>query len=151
MGWIRDRMVGELELLRRRPSTIKAYVRCAANFVRHFMRSPTELDESAVRGFVLHLVRVKKIGPAGQKLYVAALRFLYERVLDLPEVTESLPWPRTAKTLPVILAGSEVAALLGAIRSPKYRAMALCAYGGGLRIGEICALRPEDEIGRAHV
>jgi site-specific recombinase XerD len=46
--------------------------------------------------------------------------------------------------LPVVLSGTEVHKLLEAIRSPKYRAIMMAQYAGGLRISEACRLRPED-------
>jgi site-specific recombinase XerD len=46
--------------------------------------------------------------------------------------------------LPAVLSAGEVAALLGAIQSLKYRALLMAAYGGGLRIGEACRLRVQD-------
>jgi site-specific recombinase XerD len=144
MGQTRDRLVAELEIRRYRPSTIESYVRCARKLVEHFWRPAESLGREDLRGFLLHLVRIRKIGPAGQKLYVAAFRFLYAHVLGRPEMLHFLPYPRVPRPLPVVLSGSEVAALLAAVESPKYRAVVMCAYGAGLRISEVCALLPED-------
>src|SRR5947209_14268381 len=84
------------------------------------------------------------MGPAGHKMYVAALRFLYGVTLGRPEVAARLPWPRVPSKLPDILAGGEVERLLEALDSLKYRAIVMTAYGAGLRISEVCTLCSRD-------
>lgn len=140
----RDRMVADLELANYSPNTIKEYLRCSDTFVQHYMREPTELGETEVRCFLLHLQKVREVGPAGLKMYVASLRFLYVRTLQRPEVVETIPWPRVPKSLPVVLSGSEVEALLQAVESLRHRTILSAAYGGGLRISEACRLRCAD-------
>jgi len=108
------------------------------------MRSPEELGEPEVRGFLLHLLRVKKITPASLKMYVASLKFLYSHTLRRPEIVAWIPWPKVKKTLPVVLSGTEVKTVLEAIESPKIRALFTTAYGAGLRIREACSLRIDD-------
>jgi site-specific recombinase XerD len=137
-------MLADLELRRYRPSTKEEYLRCAGNFVLHFMRPAEELGEGEVRAFLLHLVRVKKASPSVHKMYVAAIRFLYTHTLRRPEVVHWMPWPKVPKSLPVVLSGTEVLGLLEAVESPKYRAIVMCAYGSGLRVSEACVLTPAD-------
>lgn len=148
MGNTQDRMIADLELRRYAPSTVKEYRRCARNFVAHFMRPAEEMDEREVRTFLLHLVRVKRVSPSCQKMYVAAIRFLYTFTLMRPEVVHWLPWPKVPRSLPVVLSGTEVFTLLEAVESPKYRAILMCAYGAGLRISEACALKVADVDGK---
>jgi hypothetical protein len=57
---------------------------------------------------------------------------------------ERIPLPRVPRRLPDILAGSEVERLLSSVTSIKYRTIAAAAYGAGLRIAEVCGLRPAD-------
>src|SRR4029077_9291384 len=144
MGKTRDAMLADLELRRYRPTTKKQYLRCARNFVLHYMRPAEELGELEVRSFLLHLVCVKKASASVHKMHVAAIRFLYMYTLRRPEVVHWLPWPRVPKSLPVVLSGTEVLALLEAVESPKYRAILTCAYGSGLRVSEACTLTPAD-------
>lgn len=140
----RARMVSDLELANYSAGTIGQYLRCADTFVAHYMRLPTELSEMEVRCFLLHLQKVRKTGPAGLKMYVAALRFLYARTLQRPEVVETIPWPRVPKSLPIVLSGSEVEQVLAAIESARHRTILSAAYAGGLRIREACRLTCAD-------
>jgi site-specific recombinase XerD len=144
MGHTREQMLQALELRRYRPSTQKEYIRCARHFVAHYWRPAEELGAVEVRAFLLYLIRVKKVSASVHKMFVAALRFLYAQTLRRPEVLHELPWPKVGRPLPVVLSGSEVEHLLGAVESLKHRALLMCAYGGGLRISEACALAPSD-------
>jgi len=144
MGTTQDKMKAELELRRYAKSTQDAYLRYAKNFVVHFMRPAEEMGEKEIREFLLHLVRDKKIGDAGHKMYVAAISFLYTQALQRPEEMVTIPWPKVPRTLPDILSGSEVLSLLEAIESIKHRAVVTTAYGAGMRISEACKLQVGD-------
>jgi site-specific recombinase XerD len=108
------------------------------------MRSPEEMGEAEIRAFMLHLVEKRRISPETYRQVRSALRFLYFQTLQRPVDVEWLPTRRHGKRLPLVLSGTEVEALLAAVRSPKYRAILMTLYGGGLRIFEACRLRPED-------
>ena len=58
------------------------------------------------------------------------------------------------KTLPKVLAESEVKRFLAALESPKHRAIAFVLYSGGLRVSEAARLKVTDidsERGQIHV
>lgn len=137
---IRSRMVAQLELGNYSARTAAEYLRCADMFVAHYMRPPAELGEIEVQCYLLHLRRVREMGPSGLKMQVAALRFLYTRVLTRPDVVAQVPWPRVPKGLPSVLSGTEVEAVLAAIQSFKHRTILTAAYGAGLRIQEAVRL-----------
>jgi len=144
MGKTRDAMLADMELRRYRPGTQAKYLSCARNFVRHYMRPAEELGETEVRQFLLHLLRVKRASVFVHRMYVAAIRFLYAITLRRPEVVAWIVWPKMPRSLPVILSGTEVFTFLEAVKSPKYRAILMCAYGSGLRVSEACALTSAD-------
>jgi site-specific recombinase XerD len=108
------------------------------------MRSPTELSEGEVRGFLLHLQDEGQVKPSTVRVYVAALKFLYTVTLGRPEVVEHLRGPKIPRKVPEILSGSEVKALFEAVVSVKYRAVLITTYAAGLRISEVCRLRTHD-------
>lgn len=144
MGKLHDRMKEDLLLKAYSPHTQSAYLRCARHFARHYMRSPEEMGEKEIRGFLLHLVRDRKAAPATQDMYVNALKFLYNITLKRPEVVKDLSHPKRPKTLPVILSPEEVLRVFAAIRSVKHKAIIATAYAAGLRISEVCGLRVAD-------
>ena len=124
--------------------TQEEYVREARRFAAHFMRSPAQMGLDDVRRYLLHLVRVRQVHASTHKMVVASLRFLYLVTLDRPEVAVRIPWPKVPRPLPVVLSGSEVEALFGAIRVTKYRAIAMTMYGAGLRVTEAVELQCAD-------
>jgi integrase/recombinase XerD len=144
MGKLRDRMAADLKLRRYAPATCTAYLGCARAFAAYHRRPPEQMGEAQVRTFLLHLIDERQIGPAGQKMYVAALKFLYCATLRRPEVMAAIPLPRVPKALPVILSGSEMVRLFESVESIMHRAVVLTTYGTGMRISEVCSLEPRD-------
>jgi site-specific recombinase XerD len=82
--------------------------------------------------------------PATVKMHVAAIRFLYTVTLRRPKVVERLHFPKVPIRLPDILSLQEIERLLAAINEPMYRAVAMAAYGAGMRISEACRLHTTD-------
>jgi len=144
MGVIRDRMIEELELRGLSPATKKSYLINCRGFVAHFMKSPEQLRAEDVKAFLLHLIRERKVGPSCVRGYIAAICFLYRKVLRNPEVVEDLPYPRVPKKLPDVLSREEVQQVLGAVRSLMHRIILTVAYDTGLRISEALRLQVQD-------
>jgi site-specific recombinase XerD len=144
MGKLHDQMKEDLLLKAYSPHTMRSYLRCARHFAKHYMRSPEEMGEQAVREFLLHLVRDRQASPTTLSMYVNALKFLYNVTLKRPEVVNEIPNPKRPKTLPVILSQEEVLRIFAAIRSVKHKAIIAMAYAAGLRISEVCKLRIVD-------
>ena len=144
MGQLRDQMEADLKIGGYSPSTQKIYLLYARHFAAHFMRSPADLGADDVRLFLLHLVQDKQASRETIRQVRSSLRFLYTVTLNRPVEIEWLPVPRKQKRLPVVLSGTEVAALLDAVRAPKYRMIITVMYAAGLRISEACTLQSED-------
>jgi len=143
MGQIRDRMEGDLRLRNYRERTVREYLRCAGKFAEHFGRSPHRLGREEVRSYLLGLKESGRM-PGTLKVHFGALRFLYAVTLSRPEVVSGLPWPRVRRSLPDVLSGSEVEALLGAVTDRKHRMVLTTVYAAGLRLGEACTLAAGD-------
>jgi site-specific recombinase XerD len=137
-------MIEDLVLRGMAPNTIASYVRCVRRFAEHFGRSPRTMGAAEIRAFLLHLVQERKFHPATFNVYAGALKFLYVVTLGRPEETARMPRMRVPMRMPVVLTAAEVARLLCVLRKPKARAMAMLAYGAGLRVSEVCKLRVED-------
>jgi integrase len=143
MKRLRDRMREDLVLRAMSVATIDSYVRCARKFAEHFGRSPCSMGLREVRAFLLHL-RARGLSPASLNVYGGALRFLYGVTLGRPRELDLLPRPRVPMRVPVVLSGTEVERLLGAMSRPNHRVALMLVYGAGLRVGEICRLRVDD-------
>jgi len=144
MGELYNRMKAECLLRGLSPNTYNGHLCRCRRFAKHFMRSPAEMGEEEVRRFLLHLADVEKAGPAKQKSYIGALKFLYREILNRPEVVENLKNPKLPSRLPVVLSREEVLAIMEAIASIKHKAIVATSYGTGLRIAEVAALKKTD-------
>jgi site-specific recombinase XerD len=75
---------------------------------------------------------------------VSALRFLFTVTLDRADLARRLTVVRQPRRLPSVLSVEEVALLLQAAPGPKYKAAFATAYGAGLRVSEVVALKVGD-------
>lgn len=132
-------------LKRYSPRTVEAYVRWIVSFVRfHGTRHPRLLGAAEVEAFLRHLVQERRVAASTQNQALAALRFLYIGVLEMPvEHVAALAPVKRPHVLPNVLSRDDVARLLGAMRGQP-ALMAQLLYGSGLRLGECCALRLKD-------
>jgi len=144
MGQLYDRMYEDFTLGGYSPTTRRIYLAYARMFAKFHMRSPAEMSEPEIRQYLLHLIEQRKVSRQTFKQVRAGLIFLYTVTLRRPVEVEHLAIPRRQVRLPEMLSGSEVAALLAAVESLKYRGILMTMYAGGLRIAEACRLRPED-------
>jgi len=143
MGILRDRMEADLKIGNYSEATRTRYLYYAEQFAVYHWRSPAEMGRDEVREWLVYLIDRRRYRAATVKVARSALVFLYQRTLGREFELEHLPIPRQGRRLPEVLSGVEVERLLGLFRKPKYRAIVMSMYGGGLRISEACSLRPE--------
>jgi hypothetical protein len=75
---------------------------------------------------------------------VSALRFFFTVTLDRPNTARYLTLVREPRRLPVVSSEEEIVRLPEAAPGPKYRAAFSAAYGAGLRVSEVVALKVSD-------
>ena len=125
--------------------TEEAYVAWIVRFVRFSgLRHPQDLGPVEVERFLTHLAVDGRVAAATQNQALAALLFLYGKVLGV-----KLPWldglvrvQRPAR-LPTVLDRAEVAGLLRHL-PPLTNLVASLLYGSGLRLLECLQLRIKD-------
>ena len=141
---LRQRMLEDMQLRNYSPLTMHCYLRCVADFARHFGASPEHLGPEQVRTYQLFLVQDKQVAWPSVVQTVCALRFFYRITLGRPGMLEYIAYPRRPFTLPTILSQAEVAALLTASHNLKHRAILTTLYAAGLRVSELCQLQVTD-------
>ena len=144
MTELRRKMLEELQLRNYSPHTHRAYIRCVANFAKHFKASPDRLGPEHIREYQLLLVQRKKLSWALFNQTVCALRFFYHDILHRNWMIEHIPYPRHEQKLPVVLSPAEVAALFQSTPNLKHRAILMTIYAAGLRVSELINLRVTD-------
>ena len=123
----------------------KEYVRYLRKLGEHYTCDPAALSEDQLRAYFLFLRVEKKFGGSAMKLARCALRCFFVECLHradwtvFAEVRIAPP-----QTLPLVLAREQVAALLGTLREPRYRAVLALIYHAGLRVGEAVRIQLRD-------
>lgn len=141
---LRQRMIEDMQLRKLAPGTQTNYIQHVAEFARFFQRSPEELDQEAVREFLLYLLNERKLSAESVNQHVSALKFLYLTTLEMPWSDVDFPRAKRPRHLPVVLSYEEVALLFEYVPSLKYRAALMTCYGAGLRISEAVSLKVSD-------
>ena len=144
MGKFHDLMDREIRIRGFSENTRRSYLGSMRSFVRHFMRAPDELGVEHVKAYQLYLTKERRVAWSTFNLQVCAIRFFYQRVLEVDWSVEQIPYQRTGKRLPVVLSKEEVVSLLGAVTNLKHRAILMTLYSAGLRSGEVVHLRIRD-------
>lgn len=125
-------------------NTQRGYLRYAKQFLEYSGKAPEELDESDARAYLIRLLQESKVGPGTINLHNAAIRFFFAVTLNRTMNYLQLPRFKRAKTLPRVPTREEVQRLICDCTNLKHKAFFLLAYGGGLRLSEIAALRVKD-------
>lgn len=147
MGKCNDAIVAmekQLILKSYSPNTIKTYMGMFRYFIRfHEWRDPNELGEAEVKAWLFELAE-KGYSESYLNQAVNAVKFYYERVLGQDRRFYSLPRPKRSKRLPLVLSAEEVRRMIDTVKNLKHRAILSTAYAGGLRLGELLELKPDD-------
>jgi site-specific recombinase XerD len=144
MNTLRDQMKQDLELHGYAEVTKKEYLHAVRRLSERLKRPLEQVGQKELRDYVEYLRKKRRYGASMLKLQLAGIRFLYAVTLGRPELVAWMAWPRQPQKLPVVLSGSEIEKLLGAMSNPMFRAAAMVMYGAGLRISEACALQVTD-------
>jgi site-specific recombinase XerD len=140
---LRQRMIEDMNLRKLAPKTQDAYILAARKLSNYLGHSPHTATKDDLRNFQLFLVG-KGTSRITINSTVTALKFLFEVTLDRKGVVDKLQTVPVSRKLPIILSRDEVRRLLEATISLKYKAAFSIAYGAGLRISEVLALKISD-------
>lgn len=144
-----------------RPATVEAYLRDVEQFAEHLEKREGLLVGAAQADVTAFMQGLRANGVESRSIArkLSALKGFYRWLLLDKRIghdpTVNVETPASWKVLPKSLAESEVSEMLersgAAARVPDSDALALrdhaileLLYAGGLRVGEICALREED-------
>ena len=140
---LRRRMIDDMNVLGLKDKTQRGYVRIVSAFAGFLGRSPETATPEDVRRYQ---VQSSKAGVpiCAMNARVSALRFLFTKTLDRPDLAKRLIRVSRPRSLPCVLSPDEVGALLAATTCLKHRAALSIAYGSGLRVSEVANLRVGD-------
>ncbi len=140
---LRQRMIEDMNVRGFSAKTQHDYLRIVSRFAVFLGHSPGLATTEDVRQFQVTQREAGMAAPA-MNSHVAALRFFFNTTLDRPDLARKLVRVTYPRRLPVVLSPDEVARLLAATTCLKHRAALSVAYGAGLRVAEVVALKVTD-------
>ncbi len=140
---LRQRMIDDMTARRFKEKVQKDYVRHVRTFAAFLGRSPDTATSEDLRRFQVHMAR-QQIGVPTINAAIAALRFFFNVTLERPDLVRPLTSVHEPRKAPVVLSQEEVARLIEAAPGLKYKAVFGVAYGAGLRVSEVVALKISD-------
>ena len=140
---LRRRMIEDMTVRNFVEKTRNDYIRHVKTFTAFLGRSPDTATREDLRRFQLHLTGTG-VRPPTINGTVTALRFFFTVTLDRADTVKPLTFVAEPRKIPVVLSPEEVARVLEAAPGPKYKAAFAAAYGAGLRVSEVVALKVSD-------
>ena len=144
MTRLRKRMLEDMQLRNFTLETQRNYQHHITGLARFYMTSPDQIGLEEIREYQVHLVNERGQSPQAVNQFVSAAKFFYNVTLETPWPDGALVRARVPKKLPVVLSAEEVALFFDYVPSLRYRAAFMTAYGAGLRVSEVVALKVAD-------
>jgi integrase/recombinase XerD len=133
----------ELSIRKYSRRTIKSYLRYNRDFLLFTGKKPEEIVNEDIKKYLYYMVEKKKVSTSTLNITINALKFYYGEILKKKFIYE-VKRPKKDKKLPVVLSREEVKKILQITENIKHKAILMLMYSGGLRVGEVVRLRPED-------
>jgi site-specific recombinase XerD len=118
---LRQRLIDDMTARRFSEDTKRDYVRNVRKFAAFLGRSPDTATSEDLRRFQLHMAQ-QQVSPSTINAAIAALRFFFTVTLEKPDLVRPLRTVTKPRKAPVVLSQEEVARLLQAAPSLKYKA-----------------------------
>jgi integrase/recombinase XerD len=155
MKTLRQKLIDELDLRGFSPHTKRSYMDAVHQLARCYHCSPEVITDDELKDYWLHLLRDLECSPSTLCCRVSALRCFYKHVLQRSTVAieAAMPWMRKSIIRPRVCSPEEVQHLLTAAGlNRKHRMLLMTTYAAGLRVSEVCRLKPQDLLSnRVHI
>jgi site-specific recombinase XerD len=136
-------MIEDMRMRKLAPKTQSSYIRAVRHFTGWLHRSPDTASAEDLRRYQLHCVD-RGVSSITLNATITGLKFFFEVTMNRPELMAKMRPVHVARTLPVILSREEVSRLIEGARTLKHRTALSVAYGAGLRVSEVVALKVGD-------
>ncbi|MFH1601711.1 MAG: tyrosine-type recombinase/integrase [Candidatus Shapirobacteria bacterium] len=132
----------ELKILNYSPKTIKSYLYSLQEYFTFKKDNFEELDQENIRNF-LHHCEQKKVSLQTRNLLLNAIKYYYRNIVKNPQKIK-IRSAKKPKSLPVVLSRVEIEKILQTLTNTKHKLLLSLAYGAGLRVSEVIALKIQD-------
>jgi site-specific recombinase XerD len=142
MSPLRARFCDYMTLCGFSPRTRESYLHAMIELTRYYQRSPDQLSNAEIQAFLVHVITAHRLAWSTVNVYFSAYRCFYEKVLHWDRTTFQIPPRGRSHHRPFVLSRLEVQRIIQATCNLKHRALLAMVYGSGLRVSEVCRLRP---------
>ena len=125
-------------------STLISYIGAVTRFINRLTPESSIDWSTAFKEHIVWLRDDQKLAPNTINQYAASITFFMEEVLEIEPGEDILIRMKTGKPLPRVHSLEKIAELVNAPSNYKHRLILMLTYGCGLRLGEVCVLRPRD-------
>lgn len=140
---LRQRLIEDMNIRGFSRDTKRNYIRDVGRLATFLGRPPDTATTEDLRLFQIAQQEAGVSVPTMNAI-VSALRFFFTNTIDRPDLSRKLVRVHRPRRLPDLLSPDEVARLLDATTCLKHQAALAVAYGAGLRVGEVAALKISD-------
>lgn len=126
------------------PQTQRNYLLSLKAFLAFRPGNPRDWRAREIRDFLSMLRHKQRLGPSTVNLYRDGLDFFCRHVTGNTSCMQGIPRLKESKALPDVLGQDRVGEVIGSLANPKHRLALSLAYGCGLRVSELAALKIED-------
>lgn len=134
-----DRFIVELSIRGMKDCTIVNYRNAVTLFHSQIHYDPAVITVDQLKAYIN--ISLSKYASKTHNLHVSALKTYYILVHNRPDIAKQLPRMKEDKFLPWVLSVEQVQKIMQRERNQKHLAVLMCAYGCGLRLGEIAGLK----------
>jgi site-specific recombinase XerD len=136
-------MIDDMRMRKLAPKTQTHYLRAVCQFAGFLGRSPDTASVDHLRRYQLYLVD-QGTSPVSLNASITGLKFFFEITVGHAGLMSKMQPVRVPRTLPVVLSREEVTRLIVAAGNRKHQTALAVAYGAGLRVIEVAALKVGD-------
>jgi len=132
----------ELKIKNYSPKTLKSYLYSLREYFSFKGDNLSKLDQENIRNFLLHCEQ-KQISPQSRNLFLNSIKFYYRNVVKNQQKID-IQSAKKPKSLPIVLSRDEIRKILESPKNAKHKLLLSLAYGSGLRVSEVVALKVQD-------
>jgi len=137
-----ERTETELKIRNYSPRTITIYLHFLREYLAWRVELPSLNEEAAMRKFLL-LLESRGLSAQTRNLCLSALKFYVRQVANI-QTSVNIRTAKRNQSLPVVLSRAEIGRMLAVMTNLKHRLILALAYGAGLRVSEVVALKVQD-------
>lgn len=144
MSELREKFLRHMTLKGYGEQTKEVYLESIIGLTRFYKLSPDQMTNDHLCRYLQYGIDQRCWSRSKVNQVISAMKILWTPVLGREWDKMTLPRPRGAKPLPVVLSREEVSRLFDAVTNLKHRTLLMVTYSAGLRIGETLGLKTSD-------